>query len=91
MIGMKPVEEELNGLVFEYAALPSVDSPPLSLANFCGDLERSVEAVDAISRSIGDSDIDPRGQAAALAIVTTQLLFNVRVMRLLLLKQAGHR
>lgn len=88
---MKTVEEELKELTFEYAGLPPVNSPPLSLANFCGDLERGIKAVDAISRSIGDDDIDPRGQVEALAIVTTQLMFNVRVMRLLLLKQAGHR
>lgn len=88
---MKTVEDELKELALEYVGLPSLDSPPLCLANFCGDLERGVQAVDAIGRSIGDNDIDPRGQAEALAIVTTQLLFNVRVMRLLLLKQAGHR
>jgi len=87
---MKNVDDALKDLVNEYAALPAAgDKNPLTLANFCKDLEKGVLAVDAISLSIGDSEADPRGQAAALAIVTHQLLFNVRALQLMLFRQSG--
>lgn len=88
---MKNVDEALKALVNEYTALPSASANPLLLANFCNDLEKGVMAVDSISRGIGDGNADPRGQAAALEIVTTQLMFNVRAMHLMLLSMAGHR
>lgn len=87
---MKDVKDALDELVNEFASLPSAgDKNPLSLANFCTDLEKGVMAVDAIALSIGDSEADPRGQVAALAIVTHQLMFNVRALHLLLMRHAG--
>jgi|APLak6261671648_1056085.scaffolds.fasta_scaffold03780_2 hypothetical protein len=85
---MKTIEKELKDLVFEYAAVPSTGGPR-EMASFCKELEEGVEAVDEIARCFGDADANPRGQRQAMAIVTAQLLFNIRVMRLLLLKEAG--
>jgi len=86
---MKEFKEELNDLVAEYAAVPSAANPA-SLASFCRDIESGVNAIDAISRVIGDGDIDPDGIRYALAVLTTQLQFNAQVMQLMLRKQAGH-
>lgn len=85
---MKSFEDELKELVFEYTAVPTT-SGPREMASFCKELEEGVEAVDEIARGFGDTDANPRGQRQAMAIVTAQLLFNIRVMRLLLLKEAG--
>jgi hypothetical protein len=85
---MKSFDEALKDLVFEYAAVPST-SHPRELACVCEELAAGVEAVEAIAQGFGDVDANPSGQRHAMAIVTTQLLFNIRVMRLLLLKEAG--
>lgn len=85
---MKGFKEELDELVFEYTAVPST-SGAREMANFCKQLEEGVEAVDEIARGFGDADANPRAQRQAMAIVTAQLLFNIRVMRLLLLREAG--
>ena len=50
--------------------------------------EEGIEALDALSRSIGNSDINQQGIMDAMAIITTKLLFDVRVLRLLLQKEA---
>ena len=85
---MKSFEEELKELVFEYTAVPST-SGPREMASFCKELEAGVVAVDAIALGIGDADANPAGQRQAMATVTARLLFEIRVMRLLLLKEAG--
>jgi hypothetical protein len=85
---MKSFEDELKELVFEYAAVPSTGGAR-EMASFCKALEEGVEAINEIARGLGNSDANPHGQHQAMAIVTTQLLFNIRVMRLLLLKEAG--
>lgn len=88
---MKNVDDALSELVNEFAALPALAAAknPLTLVNFCDDLENGVIALDAITLGIGHGDADPRGQAAALGIVSERLLFNVRALRLLLMSQAG--
>ncbi len=87
---MKHVDDALAKLVDEFAALPSPAAAknPLTLVNFCDDLENGVIALDAIALGIGQGDADPRAQAAALGIVSDRLLFNVRALRLLLMSQA---
>jgi len=88
---MKNLNDALAELVNEFAGLPEIGAAknPLTLANFCKDLENEVMALDAIALGIGDSNADPRGQAAALGIVSERLLFNVRALRLFLRHQAG--
>lgn len=85
---MKTFKEELDELVFEYTAVPST-SGAREMAGFCKELEQGVEAIDAIALGIGDADANPDGQRQAMVTVTARLLFNIRVMRLLLLKEAG--
>lgn len=84
---MRSFEEALNELVFEYTAVP-ITSGPREMASLCNDLEAGVEAIDAIALGIGDVDANPAGQRQAMATVTARLLFEIRVMRLLL-KEAG--
>ena len=82
------IEKELKDLVFEYTAVPST-SGPREMASFCKELEAGVEAVDEIARGFGDTDANPDGQRQAMATVTARLLFEIQVMRLMLLKEAG--
>lgn len=82
------IDKELEDLVFEYTAVPST-SGPREMASFCKELEASVVAIDAIALGVGDADANPDGQRQAMAIITARLLFEIRVMRLLLLKEAG--
>jgi hypothetical protein len=86
---MKGFKDEFEALVFEFTSVPST-SGAKELASFCRDLEAGVEAIDAIALGIGDADANPDGQRQAMTTVTARLLFNIRVMRLLLLKEAGH-
>jgi hypothetical protein len=87
-IDMKNFDEALKDLVFEYTAVPGT-SGPIEMAGFCKDLIAGVEAIDAIALGIGDADANPAGQRQAMATVTARLLFDIQVMRLLLLKESG--
>ncbi|MGR8932109.1 MAG: hypothetical protein ACU836_15870 [Gammaproteobacteria bacterium] len=84
---MENIDEALKNLANEFAAIPSPEScrNPITLANFCDELEKGVLAVDAIATHMEEVD---DGQTAALAIVTQRLLFNVRALQLLLFQQA---
>lgn len=85
---MKEFKAALEELVFEFTAVPST-SGAREMAGFCKELEQGVEAIDEIARGFGDPDANPRGQQEAMSAVTSRLLFNIRVMRLMLLKEAG--
>ena len=85
---MRSFEDELKELVFEYTAVPSTGGAR-EMAGFCKALEEGVEAIDAIALGVGDADANPAGQRQAMATVTARLLFDIRVMRLMLLKEAG--
>jgi len=82
------IDKELKDLVFEYTAVPST-SGPREMASFCKELEAGVVAIDAIALGVGDADANPDGQRQAMAIITARLLFEIRVMQLMLLKEAG--
>jgi len=81
------ISNKIQTLVSEYAALPTLAAAknPLTLVNYCAELEHNVKALDAIGRGIAEEDT-----AAALGIVTHQLLFNIQAMRLMLLQLASH-
>lgn len=84
---MITIDEELNGLVFEYAHVTDKITASGVIVT-CDIVEEGIEAIDAISRSIGDSNVNQQGLIDAMSIITTKLLFELRVTRLLLRKES---
>lgn len=84
-------DRDFKDLLDNYAGLPSAgDHSPLCLAEFCNHIKEGVEAIEAISRSIGNQDIDPNAQSMAIGIITVKLCFELKAMQMMLLKRAGH-